>query len=72
MGFISHIIALRHMIGSEITSNRYNNYGLCNRSLDADTVQLQNGGRSSDVAQYMTSSDYIILDAAKCNRQQCK
>ena len=46
--FIAHNIAPRHMIGSEITSNRCDNIWLCNRSLDGDTLQLQN---PSDVAQ---------------------
>ena len=29
----------------------------CNSLLDGDTIQLQNGGRQSDVAQSYTSSD---------------
>ena len=49
--FISHIIAPKHMIGSEITPNRCNHIWLCNRSLDGYTIQLQNGGRPSDVPQ---------------------
>ena len=39
------------MIDSEITSNRCNHIWLCNRSLDGDTLQLQNGGHPSDIAQ---------------------
>ena len=53
IGFISHIIAPRHMIDREITSNRCNQIWLCNHSLDGDTLQLQNGERPSDVAQYI-------------------
>ena len=48
--FISHIIAPRHMVDNEITSNRCRQIRLCNRSLDGDILQLQNGGRPSDVA----------------------
>ena len=50
--FISNMIALRHMFDSKITSNRSNHIWLCNRSLDGDTLQLQNEGHTSDVAQY--------------------
>ena len=39
------------MADSEITLNRCNPICLCNRSLDGDTLPLQNGGRSSDVVQ---------------------
>ena len=41
------------MIDSEITSNRCNHIWLCTRSLDGDTVQLQNGELPCDVAQYI-------------------
>ena len=54
--FISHTIVPRHRIDSEITSKRCNHIWLCNRSLDGDNLQLQNGGRPSDVAQSYTSS----------------
>ena len=39
------------MIDSKTTSNRCNHIWLCNRSLDGDDLQLQNGGRQSDIAQ---------------------
>ena len=39
--FISHIIAPRHTIDSEIISNRYNRIWLCNRLLDGDTLHYQ-------------------------------
>ena len=41
------------MIDSEITSHRCNRILLGNRSLDGDALQLQNGERSCDVAQYV-------------------
>ena len=41
------------MIDCEITSNRCNHNWLCIRSLDGDTLKLQNGGHPSDVAQYI-------------------
>ena len=47
------IIAPRHVIDNEITPNRYNHIWMCNRSLDGDTLQLQNVGRPSDVTQYI-------------------
>ena len=50
--FISHHIAPRRTVDSEITSNPCNHIWLCNRSIDGDTVQLKNGGRPSDVAHY--------------------
>ena len=56
--FILHVIAPRHMIDSEITSNRCNHIWLCNRSLGGDTVQLKNSGRPSDVAESYTSSGH--------------
>ena len=49
--FISHIIAPRHMIDSEIASNRCDHICPRNRSLDGDTLQVQNGGHPSDIAQ---------------------
>ena len=49
--FISHIIAPRHMIDSEIISNPGNHIWLCNDSLDGDTLQFKNGGHPSDVAE---------------------
>ena len=46
------------MIDSEIISNRRNHIWQCGHSLDGDSLQLQNGGCPSDVAQsYSTSSD---------------
>ena len=50
------------MIDSEIISNRCNHIWLCNRSVYfyAYTLQLQNGGRASDVAQSYTSSDITL------------
>ena len=57
--FISHIIVPRHTTVSEIISNRCNRIWLCNRSLDGDTLRLQNGGCPSDVPESYTSSDLI-------------
>ena len=48
------------MIDSEIISNRCNHIWLWNRSLDGYTLQLQNGGRSCDIAQSCTSSDDML------------
>ena len=54
---IVYCILLRpDMLDSEITSNRCNHIWLCNHSLDGDTIQLQNDGRPSDVAQAYASS----------------
>ena len=50
--FTLHIIASRRTKDSEIISNPCPHICLCNRSLDGETVQLQNGGRPSDVAHY--------------------
>ena len=58
--FISHIIAPRQMLDDEIISNRCNHFRLCNRSLDGNTIRLQNGGRPSDVAQSHTSSSKCL------------
>ena len=44
-------------IDSEITSTRCNHIWLCNRSLDGETLQLRNGGRS-----IMISSVLIIIN----------
>ena len=49
------------MIDSEITPNRCNHIWLCNHSPDGDTLQLQNGGRPSDIAHSYTSSTTHLL-----------
>ena len=53
------------MIDSEITSNRCNHIWLCNRSLDGDNVQLQNGGRPNDVVEYILA----LLSPQQFNEQ---
>ena len=67
--FISHIIAPRLMIHSEITTNRCNQIWLCNRSLDGDTVgtlQLQSRERQSDVAQYILALVGVHKPSSYC------
>ena len=54
--FISRIIVPRYMINSKIISNRCNHTWSCNRLLDGDTLQLQNGAHPNDVAQSYTCS----------------
>ena len=49
------------MIDSRITSNQCNHIWLCNHSLNGGTLQLQNGGRPSDIAQYASSGLVYIL-----------
>ena len=50
------------MTDSEITSNRCNHIiWLCNRSLDGDDLQLQNGGRHSDVAQCILALIELVV-----------
>ena len=49
------------MIDSEIISNRCNHIWLCNHTLDGETLQLQNGGFPSDVAQTYTSSATMFV-----------
>ena len=44
------------MIVGKITSNRCNYIWLCSRSLEGETLQLQNGGHPCDVAQSYSSS----------------
>ena len=56
------------MIDSELTSNRYNNIWLCNRSLDGEILQLQNGGRPCDVAQsYISSGVSYLSHSGHCS-----
>ena len=64
---ISHIIAPRHKVDSEIISNRCSHIWLCNRSLDGDTLQLQNGGHASDVSQSYTSSGMMPVSISPSN-----
>ena len=62
--FISHIIIVpTHMIDSEKISNLCNQIWLCNRSLDDEALQLENGRRPCDVAQSYTgaSSDNMTI-----------
>ena len=54
--YIAYYCAQTYMTNSEITSNRCNHTWLCRRSLDGDTLQLQNGGCPCDLAQSYSSS----------------
>ena len=53
---------------NNLTLNRCNLIWLCNRSLDGATLQLQNGGRTSDTAQSYTSSGHTsgYFEVIKC------
>ena len=57
------------LIDSEITSNRCNHSWLFNRSLDGDTRQIQNGERSSDIAQYTVLALVVTAKHAELDQK---
>ena len=63
--FINRILLRPDMIDSEITTQS------CSRSLDGETLKLQDGGRPCDVAQSYTSSG-ISRNATSVQVLQCK
>ena len=60
------------MIDSEIASNRCNHIWLCNRSPDGYTLQLQSGGRPSDVAQYILALLVVTDNSRGVVRPACE